>query len=55
MDQILERLAGHKYYCFLDGYTSYNQILIDLEDQEKATFTYPFGIFTYRSMLFALC
>ena len=26
MDQILERVAGHEFYCFLDGYSSYNQI-----------------------------
>jgi len=33
MDQILERVAGHKFYCFLDGYSGYNQIEIALEDQ----------------------
>ncbi|KAL5575038.1 hypothetical protein UlMin_016737 [Ulmus minor] len=24
IDQMLERLSGHDYYCFLDGYSSYN-------------------------------
>jgi len=24
IDQMLERLAGHEYYCFLDGYSGYN-------------------------------
>jgi hypothetical protein len=24
IDQMLERLAGHSYYCFLDGYNGYN-------------------------------
>ena len=24
LDQMLDRLAGHEYYCFLDGYSSYN-------------------------------
>jgi hypothetical protein len=24
IDQMVERLAGHKYYCFLDGYSRYN-------------------------------
>ena len=42
IDQMLERLAGHEYYCFLDGYSSYNQILIAHEDQKKITFTCPF-------------
>ena len=37
MDQMLERIAGHAYYCFLDGYSGYNQIHIALEDQEKTT------------------
>ena len=39
MDQMLDKLAGHEYYCFLDRYSSYNQIAIALEDQEKTTFT----------------
>ncbi|XP_015967893.1 uncharacterized protein LOC107491545 [Arachis duranensis] len=40
MDQMLERLAGHEYYCFLDGYSGYNQIVVDPKDQEKTLFTY---------------
>nr|GEV48135.1 reverse transcriptase domain-containing protein [Tanacetum cinerariifolium] len=39
MDQILERLAGNEYYCFLDGFSCYFQISIDPKDQEKTTFT----------------
>nr|GFA43129.1 reverse transcriptase domain-containing protein [Tanacetum cinerariifolium] len=35
MDQMLERLAGNEYYCFLDGFSGYFQIPIDLKDQEK--------------------
>ena len=41
IDQMVERLAGHNYYCFLDGYSGYNQVPVDLEDQEKTTFTCP--------------
>ncbi|CAL2256490.1 unnamed protein product [Prunus armeniaca] len=55
IDQMLERLAGHAYYCFLDGYSGYNQIAIASEDQEKTTFTCPFGTFAYRRMPFGLC
>ena len=55
IDQILEHLAGHEYYCFLDGYSKYNQIPIAVEDQDKTTFTCPFGIFAYRCMPFELC
>nr|GEU44534.1 reverse transcriptase domain-containing protein [Tanacetum cinerariifolium] len=55
MDQILERLAGNEYYCFLDGFSGYFQIPIDLKDQEKTTFTCPYGMFAYRRMPFGLC
>ncbi|GJX08157.1 reverse transcriptase domain-containing protein [Tanacetum coccineum] len=55
MDQMLERLAGNEYYCFLDGFSGYFQIPIDLKDQEKTTFTCPYGTFTYRRMPFVLC
>ena len=55
IDQMLERLAGHQYYCFLDGYSGYNQIPIAPEDQEKTTFTCPFGTFAYARMPFGLC
>ena len=48
IDQILEHLASHEYYCFLDGYSGYNQILIAPKDQEKTTFTCPFWTFAYR-------
>ncbi|GKD27553.1 reverse transcriptase domain-containing protein [Tanacetum coccineum] len=48
MDQMLERLAGNEYYCFLDGFSSYFQIPIDPYDQEKTTFTCPYGTFAYR-------
>ncbi|CAN6712718.1 unnamed protein product [Malus baccata var. baccata] len=44
IDQMLERLAGHSFYCFLDGYSGYNQIVIAPDDQEKTTFTCPFAL-----------
>ncbi|GJT71758.1 reverse transcriptase domain-containing protein [Tanacetum coccineum] len=55
MDQMLERLAGNDYYCFLDGFSGYFQIPIDPKDQEKTTFTCPYGTFAYRRMPFGLC
>jgi hypothetical protein len=55
IDQMLDRLAGHEYYCFLDGYSGYNQIAIAPEDQEKTTFTCPYGTFAFRRMPFGLC
>ena len=55
VDQMLERVARHGFYCFLDGYKEYNQIEITREDQEKTTFTCPFGTFAFRKMSFELC
>nr|GEY34965.1 reverse transcriptase domain-containing protein [Tanacetum cinerariifolium] len=55
MDQMLERLAGNEYYCFLDGFSGYFQIPINPRDQEKTTFTFPYGTFAYRRMPFNLC
>ncbi|GJT74614.1 reverse transcriptase domain-containing protein [Tanacetum coccineum] len=55
MDQMIERLAGNEFYCFLDGFSGYFQIPIDPQDQEKTTFTCPYGTFAYRRMPFGLC
>ena len=55
IDQMLDRLAGHHHFCFLDGYSGYNQIAIAPEDQEKTTFTCPYGTFAFRRMPFGLC
>ncbi|GJU16612.1 reverse transcriptase domain-containing protein [Tanacetum coccineum] len=55
MDQMLERLVGNEYYCFLDGFFRYFQIPIDSQDQEKTTFTCPYRTFAYRHMPFGLC
>ncbi|GJS40718.1 reverse transcriptase domain-containing protein [Tanacetum coccineum] len=57
---MLERLTGNEYYCFLDGFSGYFQIPIDPtpidpHDQEKSTFTCPYGMFAYRRMPFGLC
>nr|GEW06604.1 reverse transcriptase domain-containing protein [Tanacetum cinerariifolium] len=55
MDQMLERLTGNEFYCFLDRFSGYFQILINLPDQEKTTFTCPYETFAYRRMPFGLC
>jgi hypothetical protein len=50
----VEKLAGQEFYCFLDGYSGYNQITIHPNDQKKTTFTYPYGTFAFRRMPFGL-
>ena len=54
IDQILDRFARHSHYCFLDGYSGYNQITIAPEDREKTTFTCPYDTFAFRRMPFGL-
>lgn len=39
----------------MDGILGYLQIPIAPEDQEKTSFTYPYGTFTYKRMPFGLC
>ena len=55
IDQMLDRLAGHSHYCFLVGYSGYNQISIAPKDQEKTTFTCPYDTFAFKRMPFGLC
>ena len=55
IDQMLDKLVGHPHYCSLDGYSVYNHIAIAPEDQEKTTFTCPYGTVAFRRMPFGLC
>jgi len=55
MDQMLDRLAGRAYYYFLYGYFGYNQITVDPKDQEKTTFTCPFGVFALEVHVCHFC
>ena len=55
IDQVLDTLSGKKFFSFLDGFSEYNQIQIAPEDQDKTTFTYPWGTFAYRVLPFGLC
>jgi hypothetical protein len=55
IDEMLERLANHSFFCYLDGYPGYHHIPIHPDDQSKTTFTCPYGTFAYRRMSFGLC
>ena len=55
IDQMLERLVRHTHFCYLDRYSGFFQIPIHPDDQEKTTFTCPYGTFAYRRMPFGLC
>eukprot|EP00253_Pinus_taeda_P020271 PITA_20271 len=55
IDQVLDNLAGKKSFSFLDGFSGYNQIRIAPQDQDKTTFTIPWGTFAYKVLPFGLC
>ncbi|GJW76748.1 reverse transcriptase domain-containing protein [Tanacetum coccineum] len=55
MDQMLKRLAGNEFFCFLDEFSEYFHIPIEPANQEKTTFTYPYGTYAYNRMHFGLC
>nr|GEW35945.1 reverse transcriptase domain-containing protein [Tanacetum cinerariifolium] len=59
-DEVLKLLDAGWIYPISDSpwvslVHCYFQILIDLKDQEKTTFTCPYGRFAYRRMPFELC
>nr|GEY99811.1 reverse transcriptase domain-containing protein [Tanacetum cinerariifolium] len=51
----LIKISRKRVLCFLDGISGYYQIPIDPKDQEKTTFTCPYGRFAYHRMPFGLC
>ena len=55
IDQVLDTLAGKNYFSFLDGFSGYNEIRIAPEEQEKTTFTCPWGTYAYKVLPFGLC
>jgi hypothetical protein len=55
INEMLERLVNHSFFCFLDGYSGYHQILIHPYDQRKTTFPCLYRTYTYHRMSFELC
>jgi hypothetical protein len=47
-------ITGPSRISLLDGFSGYNQVLVDPDDQEKTTFTTPWGTFMYVKMPFGL-
>jgi hypothetical protein len=41
INQVLDESAGREIFSFMDGFSSYNQIEIHPEDQQKMTFIFP--------------
>lgn len=54
IDVLVDNTAGHAMLSFMDGYSGYNQIKLSPEDQEKTSFTTPWGTYCYVVMPFGL-
>jgi len=52
---MLKRFAKNSYFYYLDGYSDFFQIPIQLSDQEKTTFTCTYGTYVYKRIPFGLC
>ena len=53
-DGVLDAVAGHEVYNFLDGFSGYNQIRMRSADQEKTDFVTEWGVFVAVVMMFGL-
>lgn len=53
-DTLLDAIAGHQMYSFLDGFSGYNQILMHPKDRDKTTFITEWGVYTSKVMTFGL-
>ena len=54
IEHVLERVASHEAYNFLDGFSRYNQVSIDPKDQHKIAFATTWGhVFAYRKISMA--
>ena len=54
IDLIVDDTAGHELLNFMDAFSGYNQISMDLNDQEKTSFVTGQGTYCYRVMPFRL-
>ena len=54
VDMLVDSIAGHPIFSFMDGFSGYNQILMAPEDMEKTSFINKWGTYCYRVMSFGL-
>ena len=54
METLLQRVTGSRMISMLDGFSSYNQVLVNKGDQHKITFTTPWGTYKFLRMAFGL-
>ncbi|XP_041015028.1 uncharacterized protein LOC121257847 [Juglans microcarpa x Juglans regia] len=51
---IVDSTTGHPFLSFMDAYSGYNQIRINLDDEEKTSFVTDRGLYYYKAMSFGL-
>lgn len=54
VNHMLERLAKHLHFCYLNSYSGSFQIPIHSSDQEKTTFMCPYVKFSYQQIPFGM-
>ena len=54
IDQLVDSITGPQLLSFMDAFSSYNQIKMDEEYQEKTSFITSQGLFCYKVMPFGL-
>ena len=54
MDMLIDSVAGHAMFSFMDGFSGYNQIRMSSKDATKTAFRTPIGNFHYTVMPFSL-
>lgn len=50
IDPSVDRAAGCKHFSLLDCFSGYHEIWLNREDEEKTSFTTPFGTYCYVRM-----
>jgi hypothetical protein len=50
IEKVLDEVAGHEVYSFLDGFSSYHHIMITSTDRYKTTFIINYGAFVWVVM-----
>ena len=54
LDEVIQVVNGSQMMSFLDGYSGYNQVMVEEEDRLKTAFTTKWGTFSYRRIPFGL-
>ena len=54
INTLVDSIARHELLSFMDAFSSYNQIKMSEEDQEKTSFVTSQGLFCYKVMPFEL-